>query len=637
MGIVHAAEERMEDAHMWSDNETSEDFLNFGCVAATAAELISQADGAPLSMGVSGSWGVGKSSMLNLITHALMARQEEDDTRYIFVRFNAWLYQGYDDARAALLEQIATTLVTEAKGNETALEKAKGFLGRVNWFRVAGLAAGSAVAVAAGLPPVGLIGALVRAVKGATDGDLTSDDAEAVDKSGQDLIAEAAKTVGPSPEASPPQQIHLLRQSFEETLKAMEATLVVFIDDLDRCLPSTAISTLEAVRLFLFLPHTAFVVAADDKMIRQAVRTHFGVADLNDDLVTNYFDKLIQIPLRVPPLGTQEVRAYLMLLYLQKSSLEKETKEEARRMVCERLSSSWSGDYVDLEYMRELLPDADDALLNNLQRAERLAPLLTTADKIQGNPRLIKRFLNTLAIRMAVARLQGVAVDESALAKVLLFERCAGEAAYRRLVTAVIDGKDGRPEFLREWEADVRSGKPLGNVDADFETDFFKSWLALDPALGESDLRTAIYVSREAMPIVTAADEMSVPAQQLLQALAQLKTNTSTLRDEIQELSGRDQALMLERLLFRARQEQSWSSASVLYPYLAFIEAVPNAGKSFGDVLKQANARNLGPGIIPLLADMPWAAKALEKWARSADSPGTVKQAIKRAKERKDN
>ena len=32
------------------------------------------------------------------------------------------------------------------------------------------------------------------------------------------------------------------------------------IDDLDRCLPSTAIETLEAIRLFLFVPKTAFII-----------------------------------------------------------------------------------------------------------------------------------------------------------------------------------------------------------------------------------------------------------------------------------------------------------------------------------------------------------------------------------------
>jgi predicted KAP-like P-loop ATPase len=71
----------------------------------------------------------------------------------------------------------------------------------------------------------------------------------------------------------------------------------VLIDDLDRCLPETTISTLEAIRLFLFLKNTAFVIAADNDMIKHAVRKHF-VGIENDLLVTSYFDKLIQVPIR---------------------------------------------------------------------------------------------------------------------------------------------------------------------------------------------------------------------------------------------------------------------------------------------------------------------------------------------------
>ena len=58
-----------------------------------------------------------------------------------------------------------------------------------------------------------------------------------------------------------------LEIAFEQTLAEMGVTLVVLIDDLDRCLPPTTISTLEAIRLFFFLDNTAFVIAADDAMI----------------------------------------------------------------------------------------------------------------------------------------------------------------------------------------------------------------------------------------------------------------------------------------------------------------------------------------------------------------------------------
>jgi hypothetical protein len=40
---------------MWPDNDTDLDFLNFGGVAGTVAEIITQAKGRPISIGVSGS------------------------------------------------------------------------------------------------------------------------------------------------------------------------------------------------------------------------------------------------------------------------------------------------------------------------------------------------------------------------------------------------------------------------------------------------------------------------------------------------------------------------------------------------------------------------------------------------------
>ncbi len=68
--------------------------------------MIVQANGRPLSMGVSGSWRVGKSSLIRLIKTSL---DERTDQKFVFVEFNAWLYQAYDDARAALLDVIART------------------------------------------------------------------------------------------------------------------------------------------------------------------------------------------------------------------------------------------------------------------------------------------------------------------------------------------------------------------------------------------------------------------------------------------------------------------------------------------------------------------------------------------------
>src|SRR5262249_49120770 len=149
-----------------------------------------------------------------------------------------------------------------------------------------------------------------KVIGGGADQKTVTEITETGTKVGEELFG----LLKPKADASPPKEIQALRDSFESSLQEMNVTIVVLIDDLDRCLPETTISTLEAIRLFLFLSNAAFVIAADTEMIKHAVRKHFeGVTDNN--LVTSYFDKLIQIPIRVPQLGTQEVRAYLMLLY----------------------------------------------------------------------------------------------------------------------------------------------------------------------------------------------------------------------------------------------------------------------------------------------------------------------------------
>ena len=159
-----------------------------------------------------------------------------------------------------------------------------------------------------GIPPAGLAGHLWGLGKNLLGGHIDGDTAKAAGEVAKEVGEEFGGLLAAKPDTSPPKEIHALRDNFEEILQEMGVTLVVLIDDLDRCLPETTISTLEAIRLFLFLDNTAFVIAADDAMIKHAVRKHFD--GVTDDLVTNYFDKLIQVPVRVPPLGTQEVRAY---------------------------------------------------------------------------------------------------------------------------------------------------------------------------------------------------------------------------------------------------------------------------------------------------------------------------------------
>ena len=609
---------------MWTDNETEKDFLNFSGVAETVAEIITQAAGRPTSIGISGSWGAGKSSMIKLVRTALAEKDQNDPEQFIYVEFNAWLYQGYDDARAALLEVIATTLNEEAERRESGIDKAKELLQRVNWLRAAKLGAGSALALALGLPPTGLIGDVVRVGKKVFGEDAGQEEAQEAEDAVSEVIASAGGLIKAKPELSPPREIHAIRECFEQALEQMGVTLVVLIDDLDRCLPPTTISTLEAIRLFLFLNNTAFVIAADDAMIKHAVRQHFG--NIDDDLVINYFDKLIQIPIRVPPLGTQEVRAYMMLLFIEVAEMNSDQRERIRKSVCAQLAKSWRGERVDRAFMQTVYKDAPAELVARFDTADRLAPLMVSASQIAGNPRLVKRFLNALSIRMAISRAHDVGVDEAVLAKMLLFERCGNPKAYDALIAAVNNDPDGKPVFLAEWEQKAAAGEEI-ELEQLWDDPFIREWLAITPQLADTDLRGVLYVSREHAPLITPEDRLSSEGAELLTAILTSPDMAESLRDRLLALPRPETTVIMDRVLEQARREQEWGTPAILDACIAVAKADPSLGTRVAGFLSERPSGQIKPGIVPKISDQPWAAGVFKRW-KDADVSDPVKKAI---------
>ena len=171
----------------------------------------------------------------------------------------------------------------------------KDIFGRIDWLKVAKHAGGLALTATTGIPSPDMIGALFGKLT-----DLAADPAKFATQANLKAAAEGAKDLLKPSSKRVPEEIEAFRKEFDELLKKAGITqLVILIDDLDRCLPDTAIETLEAVRLFLFTSSTAFVVAADEAMIEYSVRKHFP--DLPDstgprDYARNYLEKLIQVP-----------------------------------------------------------------------------------------------------------------------------------------------------------------------------------------------------------------------------------------------------------------------------------------------------------------------------------------------------
>src|SRR5215213_485342 len=157
---------------MWRDSESEQDFLNFTEVADQIAMLATNPALLPISIGVFGSWGTGKSTVLKLVEKRLPKEGKNDENAPVVIKFDAWMYQGFDDSRAALMEVVSSELLKLAEEKKTFVDKAKEFAGRVDYFRGLGLIADFGIGMALGIPP-GLLTRAGSAVSSVVAGNFT--------------------------------------------------------------------------------------------------------------------------------------------------------------------------------------------------------------------------------------------------------------------------------------------------------------------------------------------------------------------------------------------------------------------------------------------------------------------------------
>lgn len=614
---------------MWNDVETTQDLLNFKVVADTAAQMIKDGNGQPVSIGVSGGWGVGKSSLVQMIGESL--KDLDGGKSYIFINFNAWLYQGYDDARMALLQKVADKIMEESESRKTCVDKAKEFIKRINWLRTAKFMTPVATGIITGGAVGGPVGSFIGAVSGllAQSGMPSQEDLNKIKESYDQVAPDLQKLLNDKEDKSIPKEIAALRSLFQELLEKLGLTLIVLVDDLDRCLPNTAISTLEAMRLLLFIPQTAFIIAADEQMIRNAVRSHFGNIDLSDELVTSYFDKLIQIPLRVPRLGANEVKGYLILLLAdlaqRRGQITQEEKDQGHDAIVSAIKKSWAGGLTK-KGIENAYGDASSKLAIQIDLADQLANIMATSDHIAGNPRLIKRFLNNLIIRESVAKAQEMSVSFEELVKLQLFERCAPAAAFEYLAKQVGDSEDGKPKFLQELEEKVAKAEELTFPHESWKAPFISDWLKLNPPLSEIDLRPLLYLSRDKAISLASFDELSPEGRKLLSGLSNANGVIQILINNIKAVGSVEAEKILTRMKRKARSMQ-WE-LSPLTQALHLPKAFPELATSYIAMLDEIPAAKRPQALVPLLRNEPWATELLSRWEQDDNSPTPVKRAI---------
>jgi hypothetical protein len=646
---------------MWADNETTTDLLNVRDLVQVVADTIRTDRLLPLTIGVYGGWGSGKSSLVQMVRTDL-----ERNEGVVCVTFNGWLFESYEDAKSALMG----TILDEIRSRRKLGPRAKDLLGklsaRVDWFRMMGLAGKGALTLALGGAPAALAGAEITFAGAKALARKVGE--RAVEADGEQL-GEVVRDEEPAEE--PVHAIRAFRDDFVKLLEQSDIrTLVVFIDELDRCLPETVVQTLEAIRLFLFAERTAFVIGADERLVQHAVRRRFSLEGMDPQIGSEYLEKMIQIPFRIPPMGPREIHTYMNLLFT-----ELHCEEQAFCDLMDRLPARARGEYGELRFTfedaRDLLDPVPAELAESFALTEQLVGTLTRG--LSGNPRQTKRFLNALLLRMRLAERRGIALQRRVLSKLMLLEYFRPE--HFRILAAWQGRQGGLPEEIPLLEANLagdaapepapkaekpggRRGKgaqrdeppPGGDGQAPvraevpeharewLEDTWLRGWLALEPSLGGADLRPYFYITREKIGHTGGALLQLSPAA--TEALRKLRSTSESVRTagqlSLKDLSPGEAVGVFQELATQTRQMEQLGGVGEppLVSLFLVAEARPELGGELIGFLRAMPENQLPIGVIPRLANSlageaaePQGRDLIAQWSRSTLNPRLARAA----------
>ena len=482
---------------MWLDNASEVDILFYEPYAEVIADILCNKSYNPLTIGVFGVWGAGKSTLLNLIQQKVDDKTA-DSKKTISFTINAWSFEGYEDAKIALME----ALLRELNENKSVPEKVKegvvGLLKRVDYFKLATKAISVGAPLVASAVTMNPIPALMSVpVSAETTGKGLSSVADNIKTIHDNYLKDSDESVVSS--------VRKFKEEFAKTLSDEEIdNVVVLIDDLDRCQPDSIIETLEAIKLFLSVPKMSFIVAADENVIQYAIRKKYPpVGNYAVNLDREYIEKIIQLPIYIPELSTKDIENYLLFLVVQEFCDGIKFKDFLNDMKAGGLLIS--DDVIDPQTIKEsankyIEEDVKDEFENMLSVISGIKSIV--AGNLKGNPRQTKRFLNTYVTKKKLAELYygKDSINIQILAKLLVLQKLDNDLFIqlnewnRRFTTENEDFKEMKQEVLSGNSENVQDKyKPWSALT-------IVRWLQCEPQnIEKINLDKYFYLTRESL------------------------------------------------------------------------------------------------------------------------------------------
>lgn len=252
--------------------------------------ILSKETPTPFTAMFSGGWGTGKTSAMRWMEEHLreLGSGEHDTLKIDSCWFYPWKYQSADDVWKGLIAEVIVASIDFER-----VDAAKVIMAARQFGRFLG---GSFVRVLSAMKVKGKITPELEAefnVKEALSG----------------IIEEYGKHVTPQ-EAYYNVFEKSLEEWIRETYKEGKSRMVVFIDDLDRCLPAIALQVLEAIKLYLNIPNLVVIVGVDRQVIDAVVVKHYrdNLGDAVEELgpkARQYLDKMFQVEIPISPQDRQ--------------------------------------------------------------------------------------------------------------------------------------------------------------------------------------------------------------------------------------------------------------------------------------------------------------------------------------------
>jgi len=327
------------------DVPTVHDRLGFAPFRRALLDIITETPETPFTIGIFGTWGSGKTSLMLMLQDDLRRanqrrRRKENKDKYRLVWFDAWKYsQERLLWRTLLLRVLAALRPAQKEGSQTEAEKQlcaeldrleESLYRDVDWEEKGSLtvdipealkaAGGGLVKLGfAVLPGVGTIFQALRladeAAKAAQgkigEGALSEDVAGLLKAFRRDVIHHHQQHLD---------SLEQFQRVFADLVKIhvvdLGQRLVLFVDDLDRCLPEKAVEVLEAIKLFLDVPGCVFVLGLERKVIEEGIRVKYkdfvvvpgGAAPI---VGRDYLEKIIQVPFNLPPIDQADIKGFI--------------------------------------------------------------------------------------------------------------------------------------------------------------------------------------------------------------------------------------------------------------------------------------------------------------------------------------